>query len=944
LPSNHVTALLRDARGFLWVGTDNGLSVYDGIEFRNFTTVDGLPNLYITDIIESRIHPGTLWIGTIAGGLIRMSGGRCTTIRAGDNNISSLYEDPAGGVWCSSGGGTWRVSEDSVSFVRTGDVHGSIIGGLDHNRVLILTSHNAALYDSYRSVRAEQTLDLREHEIVSAATVDRDGVVWGISSQGTLLKIRDSLVSYRRLHLPFIPSPNIPSRLMDDGQGSLWLTTPYGIALMDKATLTFRILENFLNSTVEPSGPILRDREGTIWVGTYADGLFKIPELGIFRIPLDPINAGAYDLAACSDAHGHVWVATNENLWEVIPSGKNLWRKFAHPYGKDRARRPDASVFMDPHDRLWIGSFEHGPFLCYNVTARANRPSELSVARSLKPEDAIHQKIGITFAVDGFGHAWFPLSQSGVALLDLKDERPARVFDEGLPSDPVRSLLTDRTGKVWAGSWTEGLAVCDSAGERFHPVTGHPGLHATGVRSLYEDRNGALWIGTRYGGLIRHRQGEFTAISVNDGLLSNAIWSIAETENCIWCGTDVGLEIVDKVSCHPLTPKEELLGKRVYACGAFQSRYVWCLLANELVVYAQPESAANTSRPPVYIRSFAVNGAPMAPDSSLKLEHDQNSCTLDFVGISFRDERNVRYRYRMLGIDSLWTKPVREHTITFASLHPGRYRFEVLAVNGDGAVSERPAAVSFVILPPLWLRTWFMGGVLLLTAAIIYGLFRYRLYHFLKMERMRLRIAADLHDDVGTNLSSIMLASQVIENELPPFSEPRTHLAELRSRAGMTQDMLRDIVWLLNSGDGSGGDFILKLKDLAQRHLMGIPCVFTVSGEERLRGLALEFKRNVVLFFKEALTNVAKHASATTVEVEVALNDDRFSLTIRDNGRGFDIHATPGGNGLSNLRARARNVSGSFDLKSTQGLGTTIRLEAKITYTRSVRRGENSVY
>ena len=160
----------------------------------------------------------------------------------------------------------------------------------------------------------------------------------------------------------------------------------------------------------------------------------------------------------------------------------------------------------------------------------------------------------------------------------------------------------------------------------------------------------------------------------------------------------------------------------------------------------------------------------------------------------------------------------------------------------------------------------------------------------------------------------------------------------------MTQDMLRDIVWLLNPGNDSGDDFILKLRDIAQRQLMGMPCTFTISGEHRVKGLGLEFKRNVVLFCKEALTNVVKHAGATAVAVDVALKDNHFSLAIRDNGRGFDLQAPTRGNGLANLRTRARNISGSIDIQSAGGRGTTIRLDAKITYTRSVGKGKNEVY
>ncbi len=384
------------------------------------------------------------------------------------------------------------------------------------------------------------------------------------------------------------------------------------------------------------------------------------------------------------------------------------------------------------------------------------------------------------------------------------------------------------------------------------------------MRSLYEDREGTIWIGTRYGGLVRYRDGQYVNTSVSDGLLSNSIWSLAETDHRIWCGTDVGLEVVDKQTGKPLPPKTELVGNRVYACGSYKNEYVWCVLANELVVYEQPERIATTTPPPVYIKSFSVNGISVPPDSSHEFDHTQNSCTIDFVGISFRDERNVRYQYRMLGHDSLWTRPGREHTVTYASLRPGVYEFEVRAINADGAASIQPASIAFVIVPPVWSRWWFIVGMALLGLSILYGLFRYRLYHLMKMERLRLRIASDLHDDVGTNLSSIVVTSQIMEREGSVPDGLRTQLKEIGAVAAASQEMMRDIVWMLNPSHDSLDDFLLKMKDVATRLLAGVTWTFVAPKERLLEKVSIEFKRNVFLIFKESLNNIVRHSRSNT--------------------------------------------------------------------------------
>ncbi|MBI5473659.1 MAG: ATP-binding protein, partial [Ignavibacteriae bacterium] len=392
-----------------------------------------------------------------------------------------------------------------------------------------------------------------------------------------------------------------------------------------------------------------------------------------------------------------------------------------------------------------------------------------------------------------------------------------------------------------------------------------------------------------------------------------------------------------------LLPKtNELIGPRVFACGAYRNEYVWAVLASTLVIVQHPETPVIGVPPPIYIKSLSVNGTAIPTEGPHEFSHDQNSAAIEYVGLSFKNERAVRYQYRMFGADSEWTAPSKQQSVTFASLRPGYYTFEVRAINTDGITSTIPASIRFVIVPPVWMRWWFVVLVVLVAALILILIYRYRVARLLEIERLRTRIAADLHDDVGTNLSSIMLATEIIERQLPRESLERNRLAELRSRAGTTQEMLKDIVWLLNPRNDTVGDFILKLKEIARRQLMGIPCTFTASGEQRVGGLSLEFKRNVVLFLKEAVTNIVKHADATAVTIDLVFGEDTFSLSICDNGKGFPTEdesylvggngndASTRGDGLTNLRARAGHIGGSAEITSAPGQGTTIRLISKI--------------
>ena len=156
--------------------------------------------------------------------------------------------------------------------------------------------------------------------------------------------------------------------------------------------------------------------------------------------------------------------------------------------------------------------------------------------------------------------------RSRIALVDVRNGKLVKIFTpaNGLPADPPRALMTDRMQRLWCGTWTTGLVLIEQQADTFSIRKGPSIVEGAGIRSLYEDREGCIWIGTRYTGLVRSSRGEYKTVSVQNGLLSNAIWSIAETDHRIWCGTDVGLEVVDKETCKPLLPKSELIGQRVY--------------------------------------------------------------------------------------------------------------------------------------------------------------------------------------------------------------------------------------------------------------------------------------------------------------------------------------------------------------------------------------------
>jgi signal transduction histidine kinase len=596
---------------------------------------------------------------------------------------------------------------------------------------------------------------------------------------------------------------------------------------------------------------------------------------------------------------------------------------------------------IDPQNRLWVGptttEAQTSQFDCYEIKKYGTAASRLSLLKSLLPVKLTAQGVGLTFTADQFHRGWFSFAPAGVALVDLRDNKLIRTFEQsdGLPADAPRALLVDRSGRLWYGTWAAGLGFIEDEADTFAISKGPAIIEGAGVRSLFEDREGSVWIGTRYAGLVRSRDGEYKTISVKDGLLSNAIWSIAETDHRIWCGTDVGLEIVDKQTLRPLSPKAELMGNRVYACGSFRNEFVWCVLANELVVYEQPEKATSSPPPPVYIKSYTVNGIAMSPDSSHEFDHTQNSCTIDFVGISFKDEHNVRYQYRMMGHDSLWTRPSKEHSVTYASLRPGTYEFEVQAINADGIASIQPASISFVIVPPLWSRWWFIVGIVLLCLSILYGLFRYRLYHLMGLEQLRLRIASDLHDDVASTLSSIAFFTESLRQHVgKPSERARELLEKISSLSLEAEDAVGDIVWSVAPQHDTLEELFIRMRDFGSdiciANGMEFSATFNESGSSQR--LSDVLRKSLYLVFKEAMHNVIKHSRAASVRLELFFEKGSLHLALTDDGIGFTPPGETGdpavarGHGLRNMTKRAESVDARFTIDSSSGKGTTVSL------------------
>jgi signal transduction histidine kinase len=327
----------------------------------------------------------------------------------------------------------------------------------------------------------------------------------------------------------------------------------------------------------------------------------------------------------------------------------------------------------------------------------------------------------------------------------------------------------------------------------------------------------------------------------------------------------------------------------------------------------------------------------------VELAPDQDQIQVGFVGLDFSAGERLRYQYRLEGGGSeAWSPPAGDRSVNFAHLAPGRYRFSVRAIDSDGQGSEKPATVSFVVLPPIWQRGWFLAVVAAAALALVTAIHRLRVRRLLEIERVRTRIASDLHDDMGASLSRIALQSELARRPevLDPAGSERI-LADIGESARTLVDSMSDIVWSIDPRRDDLASLTSRLRQFALGILEPLGASFQMEvpeGAARVR-LTPEQRRHLYLILKEAINNIAKHAACRRAFLTLRMERGHLLAEVTDDGRGFEdatgapvTVASQGGHGLQSIRARAEQIGGMLAVSSAPGKGTTLSVRCPIEW------------
>lgn len=964
-------SLLQDRLGLIWIGNQGGIFTYDGITLEDnpFGVADsiGLRREYIREMVET--PDGSLWFGSAENGLFRFDPdaealsafGHDTTNpnSLSANRIDALTVDSRGILWIGSIGGELdRYNPSTNSFERfsfeqlrtAGADHGIHAIAEDQDGILWLGTKGAGLlqFDPVQESFTPIATVSADYNVLSLVFLDDETLLLGTEKHGVLRYevSTDTITPLEGSNIGSSPEAVRVGSLARTDK-TVWIATrETGIYEYDiEKQFSARLLLGSPDSA--PAAyevtSFLEDDSGVRWFGTMA-GLFKMTQSPFSFLSSWP-SPDTQVLPIYEDPKGILWMGTDgDGLLRYDPETKE--RKRYTTDAGTRSRIGGNRVFTIVPGRdgaLWIGTFDGG-------LNRFDPETEEFTVYQNDPDDpkSIASTAVWSVANGGNGVLWVGTVDGGLNRFDVKTRDFNRYTTaDGLSLNRISSIATEEDGSLWLGTPGGGLNRFDPQTRTNRVYRADPesadSLSGDRVLSLFLDSEKRLWIGTAGDGLNRYDRERdcFVRFSMEDGLVSNFVFSIREDQNGIlWIATDRGLS-----RYHPGDRKfvnyTEIddLGVTSFRIGNQGPRTSDYFHFGGLggVVSVFPESITdNLLKPPILIRDFKLFDAPYdLPEpihltEEIVLPYNENAIDIHFASLDYTKPEKNEYQYILEGYDLEWINNGTTPTAKFRSLPTGNFLFRVRGSNSDGLWSDKEASLRIRILPPFYKRIWFLLLAGFLFIGLTYSAYRYRVMQLLELERMRLRIAADLHDELGANLSSISLFSEIISAEDIDPKTQREHAKTIWSTVQETIGALRETIWIIDPRRDRDGNVLRRMNMLAEHLLVNTKYTFTASPDDVIIIRDMQCRRHVLLAFKEILNNIVKHASATLVEIDIILQGSLLELVVSDNGVGFDVKYLQEAHGLHNLEMRAKRTQGSIKIESGPNQGTVIRFTANI--------------
>ncbi len=943
LINNRCGNVAQDSAGYIWITSDNGICNYDGRKFTFFpgknstyyfahtNTINmykgqcvfaangegfalGLANKLSFSSIPGQsktqitygliLNDSTTLVAKIYSTDLELVTGERKTIVKPPAEIAAkmqsflmFLQDAEGNIWIGTDAGIYIYKKGNFNDVYVlPDLFGKYCNVLKADfdgNIFIASQHDVykIFREQLKNIRAAQPVKFANHkELISAMGFFRNG---------------DIMVS----------------------------DLPNGIAVYNKALqLKKRFAKHGLPEVL--LWDIFVDREENIWFAT---------ENGVYRFSnFDFINYTPVNLTGTPNIRGGIiynnqFIFSNNLQFFTV---KNDELQTLVNY--DKNANYDARVISTPANTLWLNSYLNiGVFpkvttklftiqndqlvekklidyhnfsssvIDMEKTARLNNEEFVFITQDKKlllGHDDWVEKILLPAELDtslfsavgaGFNDNEFIVTVNKKGLFYCKAERIQNIaqlkiieripFTPLLQNDHCYKIISTKDKKIWLATRNNGIRLFSKENNTYNlnKSLTEPAISSSFITELLYDSSGNIWVGSNKG-IDKINVTPQNNLNINKGLFNNLmngryVYFLKEHQHKLYIGTTGSLSVTD------INPK------------------------------------LSTSVPSVLINHLLVNNAnadSLLSQGTYTFSSSQNNLTFEFVSPTFIDEQATEYQYQLEGIDKSWSIPASNYTIAYSQLPAGKYTFKVRAKNANSVWSLTDATFSFIIKKPFYKHWLFLLLCGIVIISVCYWLYKQKMHKLIAVERTRRSISKDLHDDIGTTLSSITLMNAVLKNKIESQPEEAKKMAakiETTSR-DMIQNM-SDIVWSINPNNDTMEKLIYRLQQFSNDVFdkPEIQYQFSIDEEIRAKVLSMQLRRDIYLICKEIINNTAKYSNATNFNLSLALKQKTIVITANDNGVGFDENSITKGNGLTNIRQRVSTYNGEAKLTSSNG-------------------------
>ncbi|MCW3080304.1 sensor histidine kinase [Segetibacter sp.] len=964
--------IFKDSDGFLWIGTDDGLNRYDGKEVKRYyyhfddNTTIAANEVY--GICEDKT--GRIWVAHYNSGIsiLDKRTEKFKRLSSEDENSNKLSSNRIYGLYCDKLGNIWARSEYGISSInpttftiknfdnfpvnqpgtvnievvetkehiwfgskskgllrvrKTGatdsfkkwnlNKHGTSVCGIYNNadNELLVTSEKGlfkvsqtendfdieeVIRDTVAFSRSSKVLRVDNTSSLVWIATDLDGILIADINERKIvrniksLSVKDNLVS------------NTIFDLLQDEEKNVFVATSRGVNIYSPYSRMFNNYENVFRNIPDFGHPVYAIHElynGDLLIGTKYGGAyyFNATTLQVKSIPsvTDEKKVAVYHFTRFGENKFLAGTSKGIHLYEITQPGNNVkeLKSYKELNVLDTFFVTDILVSND--SIAYIASFTEG-FFKWNYKSHVlkqyqknqEKLSQAPVDNRLLDLSFTKEKDIMICTKNGFS-IFYPSGNNFVNFV------PGKNYPYELPAKNIKNAYDD--GKyIWISTYGAGVQRFDKQKRIFKAYTSANGLPNDAVYAVLPDDDGRLWISTNNGlGLLDTKSGNIQLYTTQDGLPDNEFNAYAgykSNTGLIFYSTINGI-----VSINP----------SLTAVNPYNAKVVLTYIgANN----GNRDTTSNTYK-----------------NTSYTFPAGYNAVIFKFAALSFAAPDKNNYKVKLEGLDKEWLFLKNVNEVRYPKIPPGKYTFVVQASNNNGKWSTRSLRVNLTVLP-FWYETWwFKLLVVLAVASLLYAFYHYRISQILKLEKFRRKISSDLHDDIGATLSSINIYSELAKSE----KDNRSYLDSIQQNTLSTINSLDDLVWSINPKNDSIEILIERMRFFAVPFLEArkIRCEFLSDKEPEDSEISLEQRASLYLAFKEMINNVVKHAESTFCSVKIIQKGRSFSIEVKDNGKGFSIEKINGHrNGLKNLRERAKENNGRFEIISKPGQGAALTFKA----------------